>query len=118
MTSSNAALSLSFKSHGASATQKCGFRLSLVGERIFVAGNSSGEEFYPASLAGAGRGGENLKKFLARGGLARNLRKFCLAGADLFFARGRASHAGARVALSGSKAFGRGFQCYGEFFTA
>ena len=100
------------------AADKNGFLLSLVGERIFVAGNSSGEEFYPASLAGAGRGGENLKKFLARGGLARNLRKFCLAGADLFFARGRASHAGARVALSGSKAFGRGFQCYGEFFTA
>ena len=55
--------------------------LSLVGERNLVAGNASGEEFFLASLAGAGRGGENLKIFPARGGLARILVKFCPAGA-------------------------------------
>ena len=54
-------------------------RLSLVGERNLVAGNASGEEFFLASLAGAGRGkfknfprprgsGEDFSKILPRRG--------------------------------------------------
>ena len=74
--------------------------LSLVGERNLVAGNASGEEFFLASLAGAGRGGENLKILPPRGGLARILRNVCPAGADVFFTRDRAGILGTKVRLA------------------